>query len=133
MATVESKYSYEFNSGVKIDNVTFDQLIKFASSLGETIDASKLIGDIPAGYHLSESKGLVKIDSMDTQYIVNTICKLSRLYIEKIRPTHVTDLNKFLTDFVGLGDNPKINELFTELVTRSKIHSSSTKSVLPIK
>lgn len=112
------KYSYVFNSGVKIENVSFDQLLQLAANIGESIDASKLLGGVPKGYYLSESKGLVKIEAMDTQFVVNSMCKLARTYIEKIRPTHITDLKKFLEDFVGLGNDSKINELFTELTTR---------------
>ena len=121
----EDKFTYTFSKGAKAEG-TLQEILAMAKALGETVDASKFTGGFPSGYFNSSSKGLIRIEDMDTIHLLNSLAKAARDYIESARvhactgTTWQSDIKQFLEDFVNLGSQVVINELFEELQKRSK-------------
>ena len=117
-------FTYAFKNGSKVEG-TLEQILTFSKALDETVDASKFTGGFPSGYFNSSSKGLIKIDSMETTHLLNSLAKSARDYIDAAKTKAGYGLTKasitqFLEDFVNLGNQIVINELFEELQKRSK-------------
>lgn len=119
------KRSYNFTNGLTITG-TLEQILDIAAKLGETVDATQL-GIVPKGYYQSETKGLIRISDMNEIHIINALTKRTIGYYESIRPKKgeakidVKELIKdYLTKFVALTDDLQIEELYSELVNRTK-------------
>lgn len=119
-STPATTVEYIFSNGVTL-NGTAEQLLQYATLIGESINPTRLGGVIPRGYYYSTSHGLVKISDMDTVYLVNALNKRTVDYYSKIRPkTKDFDLKQYLSDYLALTDSPEIEEMFTELSKRKK-------------
>lgn len=108
---------YKFKNGVNFTG-TAQQILDYAKMLGESIDASRFETSLPRGYYLSTTQGPLKISEMDTGHIVNSLNKLTVDYYLALKPTRSFDLIEYLTKFVGLTNNPQIEDLYVELTKR---------------
>lgn len=119
-STPTTSVEYNFSNGVAFRG-TAEQLIQYATLVGESINPTRLGGVVPKGYYFSSAHGLVKIADMDTVHLVNALNKRTVDYYTKIRPlTKDFDLKQYLADYLALTDSPEIEEMFTELSKRKK-------------
>lgn len=103
---------YTFEGGVKFAG-TFEQLQKVATTLGMKISGVS----VPRGYYDSESKGIVKISTMNDFHLRNALVKRTREYYAGIYSA--SDTNKqFLDKFHGLVDDQIVSDLHLELSKR---------------
>lgn len=113
-ASLEAKIEHTFENGVKVTG-TFEQLESIAKAMG-----LKLVGvKAPAmkGYYPSESKGLVKISSMNDYHIRRALLKRSKDYFTEIFDKEDSN-SSFLKKFTGLADDQIVSDLFLELSKR---------------
>jgi hypothetical protein len=110
---------YKFSNGVTITG-TAQQVLDYAKMVGEVVDPKNLGDVIPRGYYDSKTKGLLKISEMADLHIVNSLNKLTVDYYSALKPTKDFDLKKYLVSFVGLTNDPEVEDLCTELVKRAK-------------
>lgn len=108
---------YKFKNGVEF-NGTAQQILDYAKLLGESIDASRFETSLPRGYYLSATNGPVKISDMETSHIVNSLNKITVDYYLSLKPSKSFNLSEYLTKFVGLTNNPQVEDLYTELTKR---------------
>lgn len=114
-----SEIKYKFANGVTITG-SAEQVLEYAKLIGEVVDPKNLGDAIPRGYYDSKTKGLLKISEMADFHIVNALNKLCVDYYSSLKPTKDLDLKEYLKKFVGLTDDPEIEDLYTELVNRTK-------------
>lgn len=110
---VGSKVTYKFPDGTKFTG-TYDQLEKVATTLGHKIAG---ISRIPKGYYMSESKGLVKITSMNDHHIRRALLKRTKDYFAGLYAKDDSNTS-FLTKFTKLTDDSVVVELYNELSKR---------------
>jgi hypothetical protein len=110
---------YKFSNGVTITG-TAQQVLDYAKMVGEVVDPKNLGDVIPRGYYDSKTKGLLKISEMVDHHIVNALNKLTIDYYTALKPGKDLDLKKYLVSFVGLTNDPEVEDLYTELVKRAK-------------
>jgi hypothetical protein len=113
-SVTEAKIEHTFDNGVKVTG-TFEQLESIARAMG-----LKLVGvKAPAmkGYYPSESKGLVKISSMNDYHIRRALLKRSKDYFTEIFDKDDSN-NTFLKKFTDLVDDQIVSDLFIELSKR---------------
>lgn len=108
---------YTFKNGVEF-NGTAQQILDYAKMLGESIDATRFDSSLPRGYYLSTTKGPLKISDMETSHIVNSLNKMTVDYYLSLKPNKTFNLTEYLAKFVGLIDNPQVEDLYTELTKR---------------
>lgn len=108
---------YIFKNGAKITG-TAEHILGYAKLVGEHIDP-KLLGEIPKGYYLSETKGLLPIKEMQTIHIVHALNKRTVEYFQALKPNPKDfDLKNYLITYINLTQRPEIEELFMELSKR---------------
>lgn len=110
----EAKIEHTFENGVKV-TATFEQLESIAGAMG-----LKLVGvKAPSmkGYYPSESKGLVKISSMNDYHIRRALLKRSKDYFTEIFDKDDSNTS-FLKKFTGLVDDQLVADLYVELSKR---------------
>jgi hypothetical protein len=113
-STTEVKIEHTFENGVKVTG-TFEQLESIAKAMG-----LKLVGvKAPAmkGYYPSESKGLVKISSMNDYHIRRALLKRSKDYFTEIFDKDDTN-TVFLKKFAKMTEDQIVVDLYTELAGR---------------
>jgi len=110
---------YKFKNGVEF-NGTAQQILDYAKLLDEPIEATQFGTEIPRGYYLSESKGLLQISEMETEHIVHALNKVTVNYYLALKPTRKFNLSEYLAKFVGLVEVPQVEDLYTELNKRNK-------------
>jgi hypothetical protein len=113
-ASIEAKIEHTFENGVKVTG-TFEQLESIAKAMG-----LKLVGvKAPAmkGYYPSESKGLVKISSMNDYHIRRALLKRSKDYFTEIFDKDDTN-TVFLKKFAKMTEDQIVVDLYTELAGR---------------
>lgn len=113
-SATEAKIEHTFENGVKVTG-TFEQLESIASAMG-----LKLVGvKAPSmkGYYPSESKGLVKISSMNDYHIRRALLKRSKDYFTEIFDKDDSN-TAFLKKFTGLADDQIVADLYVELSKR---------------
>ncbi len=113
------KVKYTFDDGLEITG-TIDQLQTIAKTLGRKLDASKLI-DLPNGYYVSESSGLIKISEMNEYHLRRALLKRAKTYYAEIFNAE-DSIPTFLDKFTNIGNDPMVVELFTELNKRGRSH-----------
>ena len=105
--------THTFSDGTKFEG-TYEKLEKVASALGEKIITS---GKTPRGFYQSETKGLVKISSMNDHHIRRALLKRSKDYFAEVYGKD--DSNKvFLRKYTGLTSDQTVQDLYTELAKR---------------
>jgi hypothetical protein len=103
-----------FENGVKVSG-TLEQLETIAKAMG-----LKLVGiktEYTRGFYSSESKGLIKISSMNEYHIRRALLKRSKDYFTEIFDKDDTN-REFLKKFTSLTEDPIIIDLYTELSSR---------------
>lgn len=117
MATSKAELNYKFANGVTITG-TLDQILQYATLVKEVVQFANFDA-VPRGYYESDTKGLVKISEMNTFHIVNALNKATVQYYTRLKPDPTTfNLAQYLKDFVGLANNPVIEDFYSELVRR---------------
>lgn len=112
--TVKSSYiDYTFEDGTKFSG-TVENLNKVASSLGMKVTA---IGTIPKGYYISESKGLVKISTMNNHHLRRALISHTRNYYANVYNS-TDSIKEFLLKYEALDSNSVIMDLYNELRKR---------------
>ena len=118
------KVKYTFDDGLEITG-TIDQLQTIAKTLGRKLDASKLI-DLPNGYYVSESSGLIKISEMNEYHLRRSLLKRAKTYYSEIFNAEIFNaedsIPTLLDKFTNIGNDPVVVELFTELNKRGRSH-----------
>jgi hypothetical protein len=107
---------YQFKNGASVDG-TVDQILSIAKSLGETVDLSKFEG-LPRGYYKSSSKGVMRISEMTSPHLRSALLKKSRAHFEELSLKKTASNREFCRLYVGLAENPEVEDLFTELSKR---------------
>jgi len=107
---------YTFKNGATVEG-TLDQILSIAKGLGETINLSKL-SDLPRGYYKSSTKGILKIGDMNTSHIRSALLKMSRSHFDSMSGRDPLTNAEFCKKYLSLGDNPIVEDLFSELSTR---------------
>lgn len=111
---------YTFSNGVTLTG-TADKLLQYAKIVGESIDPVRLQGEVPSGYYLSATEGLIEISKMETVHLVYALNKRTINYFDSLKPKgKVFDLRQYLNSYLALVDSPEIFEMFTELSNRVK-------------
>ena len=109
---------YKFKNGATAEG-SAAQILDIAKSLGEVVDLTKLEGEVPRGYYLSEKNGLMEIKFMPDMHIRNALLKRSRVFFETLGGKHKSLSNEeFLREYVKLTDDTMVSDLFTELSAR---------------
>jgi len=104
---------YEFPDGTKFTG-TFENLQKVATALGVKITFS---GKVPRGYYMSESKGLVKISSMNDYHLRRALLKRAKDYYSEVYKKDDSN-REFLRKFVSMTEDSAVNDLYSELSRR---------------
>lgn len=107
--------SYTFKNGTVV-NGTLEQILQVAEILGEKVDN---LEEIPSGYYPSSSRGLVRIEDMNEVHIKNAINKIAYTYYQNLGKEDI-DIGEYCARFVLLAEEPKLQELYGELLKRSK-------------
>jgi len=116
---------YKFKTGACVEG-SAEQILAIAKSLGETVDLTKLEGEIPRGYYLSEKNGLIEIKGMPDMHIRNALLKRSKTFYETLSSKHRSLSNEsFTKEFVSLGEDSVVVDLFSELSKRKKLEKIS--------
>lgn len=111
------KFNYTFKSG-STATATLNDIEKMCSAMGEKVDY-KQIGVTPKGYYPSETKGLVKISTMNDYHIRQALLKRAKEYYASLY--RATDTNAtFLVKFTQLTDDQIVLDLYSELSARVK-------------
>ena len=111
------KIKYTFENGLEI-NGTIDQIEKVANSMKLKVNYSK-IGIRPNGYFKSVSKGMVKIEEMNTYHLRRALLKTAKdFYTGMYNPKHSN--KEFLQAFISMPTNEVVIELYSELEKRKK-------------
>lgn len=109
---------YKFKNGAEVTG-TIDQILSVAKGLGETVNLDNL-SHVPRGYYKSSTKGVLKISDMHNTHIRSALLKMSRQHFEGMAArTAMTNLD-FCKNYLALGENPIVEDLFNELAKRSK-------------
>ena len=112
---MESKF--KFKNGVEFVGTPL-QIMEYAKLVGESIDTDKLPLAGLRGYYVSSTKGLLKISGMETTHIINALTKRTVEYFQALKTTSDKDLTKYLKGFIALPEDPIIEDLYGELVSR---------------
>ena len=120
---------YTFKTGLTVEG-TFDEVQKVAKLLGENLVIDPK--EVPIGYYLSETRGLIAISDMEDNHIKNALCKRAMIFYEELQKGHIPTsksvgkivnkqkIESFLKSFCNLTESQEIISLYSELLTRSK-------------
>lgn len=123
-----TKLQYKFEDGsVVVD--TLENLIAIANIKGTKLDMAKISGELPEGYYLSGSKGLLKIREMEDHHLLNSFNKHFVDFLNSIRKDFAThgSLSKYVEEFGNFPDNLLLKNLFKEIENRSELEESKAK------
>lgn len=111
-------------SGLTLEG-PLEDIIKACLALGEPLILGQ--DQIPKGYYLSSTEGLITIPDMDSNHIKNALCKRAAAFFEKLgkdfqvpKVDTQLHLSLFLRKFTELTKQQEIVDLFNELDKRSK-------------
>lgn len=109
---------YTFPNGTTVEG-TLDQIMAVAKALGLPVNLD-ILGAItpPRGYYNSESKGLLKISSMESIHIRNALLKRATSFFNGLSTKSVStksDRIAFLKSFTSLTTDSQIEDLFVVL------------------
>ena len=110
--------TYKFKDGTEVSG-SIEKIEKVASAFGEKIDLSVFKGKIPRGYYPSETKGMIKISTMNEYHLRRALLKRGKDYLAEIYDAN-DEANIFLKKFVNLSEDPIIQDLYMEILKRNK-------------
>jgi hypothetical protein len=113
VSKVEEKISHTFPDGTAFTG-SFEQLQKVSAALGMKITG---ISVCPRGYYPSESKGVVKISTMNDYHIRRALLKRTKDYFTRIFEKE-DDNREFLNKYTQLLNDPVVEDLLNELAER---------------
>jgi hypothetical protein len=109
-----AKIKHTFPSGLEVVG-TLDELISIAKVTGQELKLADSV-ELPVGFYLSDSKGLVKLSDMTVDHLKAALLKHTREFFEALSKRKVS--KAFLNDYVNIDANKVIRSLYAELVSR---------------
>lgn len=109
MAITKTKTTYKLKSGATVTG-TAEEIAKVAKAMGEKVE----------GFYTSETNGLVKVSEMATPHLRNAVIKRSKEVLETVRKRKLSD-KEFLNEYLNMGEDKVIIDLFIELNKRVKL------------
>jgi len=113
MTTTTAKIKHTFQDGTEV-TATFEQLQIIAKTLGLKLTG---VTSVPRGYYPSETKGIVKISTMNEYHIRRALIKRSKDYFTEIFDKDDTNA-VFMKKYTGLTEDSIIQDLANELYSR---------------
>jgi hypothetical protein len=111
---VESAITHTFSDGTSFTG-SFVQLQKVAEALGMKITG---ISVCPRGYYPSESRGVIKISTMNDYHLRRALLKRSRDYFTGIYEKEDSN-REFLKKYKAFSEDQIANDLCDELSSRN--------------
>lgn len=109
---------YQLKNGAELSG-SIEQILTVAKTMGETVDVSKLQGEIPPGYYNSQTKGLVPIKELNSYHLRNALLKSARTFLTDLINTKELTHQEFLAVYLNMNNSVHIAQLLEELKTRN--------------
>jgi len=108
---------YKCKNGSELVNLELPNLLSILKVLGEPIDTTQ-ITEIPSGYYLSSSKGLVALKDMNDVHLRNALCQKTVQFFQLLQTQKTLTNKEFCDRFLSFTESQTHFELFTEISKR---------------